>query len=191
MKRLRGRQRDLLLLATPVVVVLVLVVGAVLVDGGEAQDPSAAAPPGPADAMPEIDMTFTDVADEAGVWYLQHERQSPPNCLFDGADDRPLPEGAWSQAMSYVDCYEERFTGGVAVGDYDGDALDDLYVTQLDGTGVLFQNLGDGTFGDRTANAGLDTFEGRGIEEILEARYQRFRNLGSYAERAETASGSV
>jgi enediyne biosynthesis protein E4 len=43
---------------------------------------------------------------------------------------------------------------GVAVGDYDNDGWEDLYITYLDG-GVLYHNNGDGTFTDVTAKAGL------------------------------------
>lgn len=43
---------------------------------------------------------------------------------------------------------------GVAVGDYDNDGGEDLYVTYLDG-GVLYHNNRDGTFTDLTAKAGV------------------------------------
>jgi hypothetical protein len=43
---------------------------------------------------------------------------------------------------------------GVAVGDYDNDGWDDLYITYLDG-GVLYHNNHDGTFTDVTATAGV------------------------------------
>ena len=43
---------------------------------------------------------------------------------------------------------------GVAVGDYDGDGLPDLYVTQY-ARSILYHNNGDGTFTDVTAKAGL------------------------------------
>lgn len=43
---------------------------------------------------------------------------------------------------------------GCAVGDYDGDGRDDLYVTQL-GSNRLFRNRGNGTFEDVTAKAGV------------------------------------
>jgi len=43
---------------------------------------------------------------------------------------------------------------GVAVGDYDGDGLPDLYLTQYPQS-VLYHNNGDGTFTDVTAKAGV------------------------------------
>lgn len=43
---------------------------------------------------------------------------------------------------------------GVAVGDYDNDGWDDLYITYLNG-GVLYHNNHDGTFTDVTAKAGV------------------------------------
>jgi len=48
-----------------------------------------------------------------------------------------------------------RWAFGVAVGDYDNDGNEDLYITYLDG-GALFHGNGDGTFTDVTAKAGLD-----------------------------------
>jgi len=44
---------------------------------------------------------------------------------------------------------------GVAVGDYDNDGWEDLYITYLDG-GVLYRNNGNGTFTDVTAKAGVN-----------------------------------
>lgn len=43
---------------------------------------------------------------------------------------------------------------GAAVGDYDNDGKDDLYITYLDGA-VLYRNNGDGTFSDVTSKAGV------------------------------------
>ena len=44
---------------------------------------------------------------------------------------------------------------GVAVGDYDNDSWEDVYITYLDG-GVLYRNNGNGTFTNATAKAGVD-----------------------------------
>ncbi len=43
---------------------------------------------------------------------------------------------------------------GVAVGDYNGDGLPDLYLTQF-GRNILYRNNGDGTFTDVTEKAGV------------------------------------
>jgi len=43
---------------------------------------------------------------------------------------------------------------GVAVGDYDGDGVHDLYLTQY-GRSILYHNNGNGTFTDVTAKAGV------------------------------------
>jgi hypothetical protein len=43
---------------------------------------------------------------------------------------------------------------GVAVGDYDNDGNEDLYITYLDGA-VLYRNNGNGTFTDVTSKAGV------------------------------------
>src|SRR5262249_1927210 len=45
---------------------------------------------------------------------------------------------------------------GCAVGDFDNDGHDDLFVTGLDQT-VLYRNRGDGTFEDVTARAGVSS----------------------------------
>jgi hypothetical protein len=46
------------------------------------------------------------------------------------------------------------YSMGVAVGDYDNDGFEDLYVTQYGGN-TLYHNNGDGTFSDVTARAGV------------------------------------
>ena len=46
-------------------------------------------------------------------------------------------------------------TSGVAAGDVDGDGLCDLYFCSVDGTNVLYRNLGNWRFEDITASAGV------------------------------------
>jgi hypothetical protein len=50
----------------------------------------------------------------------------------------------------------EMHTMGVAVGDYDNDGDDDLYITCVLGPSRLFRNEGNGKFRDVTAQAGVD-----------------------------------
>jgi len=49
---------------------------------------------------------------------------------------------------------QNRYGMGVAVGDYDNDGFEDLYITGLGGN-TLYHNNGDGTFTDITASAGV------------------------------------
>jgi hypothetical protein len=99
----------------------------------------AAEPPPPS-------LRFTDVTAESGLSYIQHEFRDIPDCIFAGE-----PRGA-------TGCLVERATGGAAAADYDGDGWIDLFVTRLDGPGLLFRNQGDGTFADVTEAAGLAAF---------------------------------
>jgi hypothetical protein len=79
------------------------------------------------------------------VW-LEVEWQDPPERLmFDQVAGPGAPAGAFSSASR------------VAWGDYDGDGLEDL----LASGSTLYRNMGDGTFTDVTASAGItDTGNG-------------------------------
>jgi hypothetical protein len=86
---------------------------------------------------------FTDVTDLAGVGYVQGVTEISPNCLIDALG--PGKNGF---------CNPERCIAGAAVGDYDADGDDDLFVTRTRATNLLFQNDG-GTFTDVTAARGI------------------------------------
>ena len=75
-----------------------------------------------------------------------------------------------------VDVYGNQ---GIAVGDFDGDGFDDIYVCQPSGLpNRLYRNRGDGTFEDVSEHAGVDVldatscalfadFENRGHQDLL------------------------
>ena len=114
--------------------------------GGVAVALLAAACGGAAEPPPPPLLLFTDVTAESGLSYIQHEFRDIPDCIFAGE-----PSGA-------TGCLVERATGGAAAADYDGDGWIDLFVTRLDGPGLLFRNQGDGTFADVTEATGLAAY---------------------------------
>jgi len=76
--------------------------------------------------------------------------------------DSPLRNALYKNNRdgTFTDVTEKAGVGGggygqgVAVGDYDGDGLPDLYVTQY-GRSILYHNNGDGSFTDVTEKAGV------------------------------------
>ncbi len=63
-------------------------------------------------------------------------------------------DGTFSDVTEKAGVGGSAYGMGVAVGDYDGDGLPDLYVTQYPRS-ILYHNNGDGTFTDVTARAGV------------------------------------
>jgi len=63
-------------------------------------------------------------------------------------------DGTFTEVTEQAGVAAGGYGMGAAVGDYDGDGLPDLYLTQY-GRSILYHNNGDGTFTDVTAKAGL------------------------------------
>ncbi|MEL6715266.1 MAG: VCBS repeat-containing protein, partial [Planctomycetota bacterium] len=90
-----------------------------------------------APASPPQSTPFVDVTDAAGISFQQ--RRATRNCqLYLGAA-----------------CEMEFMSGGIAVGDVNGDGWPDLYLTSIDGPDRLYENRRDGTFVDTTLARGL------------------------------------
>jgi hypothetical protein len=76
-------------------------------------------------------VVFSDVTQEAGISYIQHELSAD---LY----------------------YPVHTSGGAAAGDFDNDGYVDLIVTRLDKPDILYRNMCNGTFADVTAGSGLE-----------------------------------
>ena len=63
-------------------------------------------------------------------------------------------DGTFTDVTEKAGLTRSGWASAVAVGDYDNDGFDDLFVTYY-GHNVLYRNNGDGTFSDVTAKAGL------------------------------------
>lgn len=92
---------------------------------------------------------FVDVTQAAGLDTLQYVPTHPADfaCIFTRyTESGPSP---------LQDCEPQWFTGGVTIGDADGDGWPDVYMTRLAAPDHLFLNQGDGTFVDIAAEVGL------------------------------------
>lgn len=66
--------------------------------------------------------------------------------------------GKFSNVTALAEVGDTGFSQGIAVGDYNSDGFDDLYVANI-GVNHLYQNCGDGTFRDVTEVVGLNAAE--------------------------------
>jgi hypothetical protein len=64
-------------------------------------------------------------------------------------------DGTFTDVTQKAGLSVEMYGMGVAIGDYDNDGFDDIFITAL-GQSRLFHNNGDGTFTDVTKRAGLE-----------------------------------
>jgi len=104
----------------------------------------------------------------AGAAFIDYDNDGFPDILLVNGEDWPGHAKAASTLKLYHNNHDGTFTDvtrkaglavsmfgmGVAVGDYDNDGHDDLFITAL-GQSHLFHNNGNGTFTDVTRAAGM------------------------------------
>jgi len=103
-----------------------------------------------------------------GCAFIDYDNDGWPDILFVNAEDWPGHKKTTSTLKLYHNNRDGTFTDvtakaglavsmfgmGVAVGDYDNDGYDDVFITAM-GQSRLFHNNGNGTFTDVTKSAGL------------------------------------
>ncbi|MBI3681255.1 MAG: VCBS repeat-containing protein [Acidobacteria bacterium] len=137
--------------------------------------------PGPLRELASPGPFFTDVTAKAIGHNASYARQLAP-----GIDH-------WRTVLDEATGMDVYGHNGIAVGDYNGDGLEDFYICQPSGLpNRLFRNNGDGTFDDVTGEAGLDIldnssmalfadFDNDGDQDLLVVTSSRpllFRNNG-------------
>ncbi|MCR4413615.1 MAG: FG-GAP-like repeat-containing protein, partial [Thermoguttaceae bacterium] len=86
---------------------------------------------------------------QAGLWDQRGPQNPHRDRLF-----RNLGNGRFADVTESARLGDGEFGAGVAVGDYNGDGFPDLYVANV-GPNRLYENLGDGTFREIAAPAGV------------------------------------
>lgn len=96
-----------------------------------------------ADGWPDIHFT------QGCRWETRGDQSEHIDRLF-----RNLGDGKFADVTRVAGLVEDRFSTGLAVGDFDNDGFDDVYIANI-GSNRLFRNNGDGTFHDVTGQAGV------------------------------------
>ena len=103
-----------------------------------------------------------------GCAFIDYDNDGWPDILLINGENWPGHPGAATTPKLYHNNHDGTFTDvtakaglaipmfglGAAIGDYDNDGLDDIFITAL-GQSHLFHNNGNGTFTDVTKSAGL------------------------------------
>jgi tetratricopeptide (TPR) repeat protein len=84
-----------------------------------------------------------------GLWEQRGDRNPHRDALF-----RNLGNGRFDDVTEHAGLGDREYSGGVAVGDYNGDGFPDIYLANI-GKNRLYENMGDGTFLDVTEQAGV------------------------------------
>ena len=112
------------------------------------------------DALP----TFVEMGTAAGFIDSQGPRNDQSDCLFSksnlAAGFPDLKEAGVASGLRFNQCAPERLSSGAAAVDVDGDGLDDVVFTRIDGSPKLYRNEskpGEPRFVDATEGSGFDT----------------------------------
>lgn len=121
------------------------------------------------------DGTFTDVTFEAGLGEVNYPTQTANWADYDNDGDLDLfvgnesweglaapcqlfknnGDGTFKDVAAQAGVTNDAFAKGVAWGDYNGDRLPDLYISNHHGPDRLYQNQGNGTFIDVASKLGV------------------------------------
>jgi hypothetical protein len=102
-----------------------------------------------------LGVVFTDY-DNDGWLDLYVANDSSPNYLYKNNRNGTFADVSFETGTNYSGAGEEQGSMGVAVGDYDGDGLQDIFVTNFESEqNTLYRNLGSKGFLDVSAGAGV------------------------------------
>ncbi len=116
------------------------------------------------------DRRYLPEAEPPGVAVFDYNNDGWMDLLFVNSGDAPFfhpakprpyalyrnnGNGTFTDVTEQAGIHPNLFGMGVAVGDYDGDGFQDVFITGY-GRSILYHNNGDGTFTDVTAKSGIN-----------------------------------